>query len=492
MALTHRLDLRQSQSLVMTPQLQQAIKLLQLSAIELSEYVTTELEENPLLEREEGPEGEAAPESTGEAEGEIEHANGDSDDAGEIPLDGADLSPGSNAEGPSDAPDQFADWGAGGGRDFGDESSAIEETLKREISLRDHLLDQLAMDLHDPADRLIGTHLVDLVDEAGYLTGDLAAVAQRLGCDVARVEATLKKMQGFDPPGIFARNLAECLALQLADRDRFDPAMQALLQHLDLVARHDSRQLMKICGVDAEDLADMLAEIRALNPKPGLAFDHAVAQPIIPDVIMRALPKAAWSVELNAETLPRVLVNNVYYTKVTQSAHTKQERDYISERYHAASWLVKALHQRATTILKVAKEIVRQQDAFFRFGVERLRPLILRDIAEAIGMHESTVSRVTSNKYIASPRGIFELKYFFTSSIAASKGGEAHSAEAVRHRIKGLVDEESQNSVLSDEEIVDILKSQGVDIARRTVAKYRESMRIPSSIERRRQKSLGI
>ncbi len=492
MALTHRLDLRQTQSLVMTPQLQQAIKLLQLSAIELSDYVTAELEANPLLDREEGPEA-----AEGAAEGEIEHANGDSDDAGaagEIPLDGAaDLAHGDAPEGPeSDAPDQFADWGAGGGRDFGDDGAAIEETLKREVSLRDHLLNQLAMDLADPADRLIGTHLVDLVDEAGYLTGDLAAVAERLGCDVGRVEAALEKMQAFDPPGIFARNLAECLALQLADRDRLDPAMQALLQHLDLVARHDSRQLMKICGVDGEDLADMLAEIRALNPKPGLAFDHAVAQPIIPDVIMRPLPKGAWGVELNAETLPRVLVNNVYYAKVVQGAHTKQERDYISERYHAASWLVKALHQRATTILKVAKEIVRQQDAFFRHGVERLRPLILRDIAEAIGMHESTVSRVTSNKYIASPRGIFELKYFFTSSIAASKGGEAHSAEAVRHRIKGLVDEETGDSVLSDEEIVDILKSQGVDIARRTVAKYRESLRIPSSIERRRLKSMGI
>lgn len=485
MALTHRLDLRQSQSLVMTPQLQQAIKLLQLSAVELFDYVTAELEQNPMLEREEGPEGE------GPIEAEMEHANGDSD--GETPLDGAaDLAHG-DAPGPEgDAPDQFADWGNGGGRNFDNEGAALEETLKREISLRDYLLDQLAMDLTDTADRLIGTHIIDMIDEAGYITGDLAAVAERLGCDAARVEATLKKMQAFDPAGIFARDLAECLALQLADRNRLDPAMQALLQHLDLVARHDSRQLLKICGVDAEDLAEMLAEIRALNPKPGLAFDHAVAQPIVPDVIMRPLPKGAWSVELNTETLPRVLVNNVYYAKVSRGAHNKQERDYISERYHAASWLVKALHQRATTILKVAKEIVQQQDAFFRFGVERLRPLILRDIAEAIGMHESTVSRVTSNKYIASPRGIFELKYFFTSSIAASKGGEAHSAEAVRHRIKGLVDEETRDSVLSDEEIVDILKSQGVDIARRTVAKYRESLRIPSSIERRRLKSMGI
>jgi RNA polymerase sigma-54 factor len=474
MAITHRLDLRQTQALVMTPQLQQAIKLLQLGALEVAEYVAAELEQNPLLERQEaGEPGEANPERGNETS-----AAEEAPENGEAPWTGA--------------PDQFANWGVGGRGDFDDGGGAIEETLKREVSLRDHLLGQFAMDLNDPADRVIGTHLVDMIDDAGYLTGDLQAVAEKLGCDVARVEATLAKLQRFDPPGIFARDLAECLALQLRDRDRCDPAMQTLLQHLDLVARRDQKSLMKLCGVDAEDLAQMMAEIRSLNPKPGLAFDRSVAQPIVPDVIMRATPKSGWSVELNPDTLPRVLVNNVYYAQVSRSAQTKPDRDYIADRYHAASWLVKALHQRATTILKVAKEIVQQQDAFFRYGVQRLRPLILRDIAEAIGMHESTVSRVTSNKYISSPRGIFELKYFFTSSIPASAGGEAHSAEAVRHRIKTLVDAEAGTKVLSDEEIVDILKVDGVDIARRTVAKYREALRIPSSIERRRLKSLKI
>ena len=481
MALTPRLDLRQAQSLVMTPQLQQAIKLLQLSALELSDYLATELEQNPLLEREDVAGGGDEP---------VQSAENAPVENSESPLDGkTDIWEGEGGA-ESDAPDQFADWGTGGRGDFDDGTPALEETLKREESLRDHLLDQLSMDIQDPADRLIGTHLVDMVNEAGYVIGDLSAVAERLGCDVARVEATLMKMQAFDPPGILARNLAECLTLQLKDRDRFDPAMQALLEHLDLIARRDMRGLMKLCGVDQEDLTEMLAEIRALNPKPGLTFDHAVAQPIIPDVLMRTLPKGGWSVELNPDTLPRVLINNVYYAKVNQSAQTKADRDYITERYHAASWLVKALHQRATTILKVAKEIVLQQDAFFRYGVQRLRPLILRDIAAAIGMHESTVSRVTSNKYIASPRGIFELKYFFTSSIPASAGGEAHSAEAVRHRIKDLI--EAETEVLSDEEIVDILKAEGVDIARRTVAKYRESLRIPSSIERRRLKNVKI
>jgi RNA polymerase sigma-54 factor len=316
-------------------------------------------------------------------------------------------------------------------------------------------------------------------------------MAEKLGCEMSRIERTLERLQHLDPPGIFARNLAECLALQLRDRNRLDPAMQAMLGHLDLLARGDMRSLMKVCGVDAEDIAGMAAEIRALNPKPGLAFDSIVAQPIVPDVIMRALPRGGWGVELNNETLPRVLVNTTYYAQVTRGARTKEDKEYISACFQSANWLVKSLHQRATTILKVATEIVRQQDAFFTHGVQRLRPLILRDIAGAIGMHESTVSRVTTNKFIATPRGIFELKYFFTSSIAASSG-ESVSAEAVRHRIKNLIDQESEKAILSDDQIVEILRREGMDIARRTVAKYREAMRIPSSIERRRLKSVRI
>jgi RNA polymerase sigma-54 factor len=308
---------------------------------------------------------------------------------------------------------------------------------------------------------------------------------------VARTEATLDKLQRFDPPGIFARNLAECLALQLKERDRYDPAMQALIAHLPLLAQRDAAALMRICGVDAEDLADMVAEIKALNPKPGLAFDPVTADPVVPDVFLRAQPDGSWLVELNSDTLPRVLINNRYYAEVSGAARNKKEREYLSERYQSASWLVKALHQRATTILKVAREIVRQQEGFLRHGVQYLRPLVLRDIAQAIGMHESTVSRVTANKYIATPRGTFELKYFFTSAIAASNGGMALSAEAVRFRIKSLIDQESKD-VLSDDKIVEILLKEGVDIARRTVAKYREAMHIPSSVQRRREKALHL
>ena len=274
----------------------------------------------------------------------------------------------------------------------------------------------------------------------------------------------------------------------MKERNRYDPAMQALVENLPLLASRDVPNLIKLCRVDAADLAEMAAEIRALDPKPGLRFDGAIAQPIVPDVFVRP-QGAGWLVELNSETLPRVLINTRYYAEVSASARHKGAKDYLSERYQSANWLVKALHQRATTILKVSREIVRQQDGFLRRGVQHLRPLVLRDIAQAIGMHESTVSRVTTNKYLLTPRGIFELKYFFTSSIAASTGGDALSAETVRFRIKALIEAETSD-VLSDDRIVDILMRDGVDIARRTVAKYREAMNIPSSVQRRREKAL--
>lgn len=519
MAVSQRMDLRQSQTLVMTPQLQQAIKLLELSNIELAAYVEGELEQNPLLERAdaEGEARDAAPAEDREswddraapqgdergperaAEGVVEmdeyaraehigdgdHTSFDTDydniyDGGEVPF-----VPG--------AAGSQSDWtGAAKGGSHDGDDYGLEQTLAGEINLRDHLLAQLGMDLVDPTDRLIGLQLLDLLDEAGYITADLGEVATLLGCDVQRVEATLKKMQRFDPPGIFARNLRECLALQLADRNRLDPAMQTLLDHLDLLASRDRAQLMKLCGVDAEDFADMVSEIKALNPKPALSFDHAPMPPVTPDILIHRQPDGSWIVELNSESLPRVLVNNAYYARVAREARGKPERDYIVERFNSANWLVKSLHQRATTILKVATEIVRQQDAFFRHGVTQLKPLIRRDIAEAIGMHESTVSRVAANKYLLTPRGLYELRYFFSAAIADTAGGEGHAAEAVKSRIRLLIDGETAERVFSDDQLVDLLKREGIDIARRTVAKYRESMRIPSSVQRRRDKALRM
>jgi RNA polymerase sigma-54 factor len=499
MALTQRLQIRQSQALVMTPQLMQAIKLLQLSNLDLVAYVEAELERNPLLDRDaeedrapnEGEGGvDAAP-----ADGEAWNGNGEEPPGSPIaesldarpddvfPEDGEVARPRA-AEGPAG----YSEWaGVGsGGRDEGEYN--LEAFVPTEITLADWLREQLTLAVANPARRMIGQYLIDLVDEAGYLGGDLGAVAEKLGTSVEEVEAVLAILQGFDPPGICARDLGECLALQLKERNRFDPAMQALVKRLDLVAKRDFVALKKVCGVGDEDLADMIAEIRRLNPKPGLAFGSVPVQPIVPDVFVRSGPDGGWIVELNSDTLPKVLVNQTYFAEVAASARRDTDKSYLADCLQNATWLVRALDQRARTILKVANEIVRQQDGFFAHGVEHLRPLNLKTIAEAISMHESTVSRVTANKYIATSRGIFELKYFFTSAIAAAHGGEAHSAEAVRHRIKQLIDGETAAAVLSDDTIVEKLRAAGVDIARRTVAKYREAMRIPSSVQRRREK----
>jgi RNA polymerase sigma-54 factor len=498
MAISPRLEIRQSQTLVMTPQLQQAIKLLQLSNIELSAYVEQEMERNPLLERTE-TEGSAEAEANRDAGEEVRASEIDQSAAADTKAREALDTDYENAytnDAASDGPpelgpgqDQLYSNRAGNLR-FDNPDFSLEQTLSGEIGLRDHLLGQLHVDITDPVDRAIGMHLIDLVDEAGYITEDLAEVAARLGCETAHVEKVLTRLQTFDPVGVCARNLKECLGLQLRERDRLDPAMQTMLDNLELLARRELGQLMRLCGVDAEDITDMLAEIRALNPKPGLAFGSEVTQTVVPDVFVRQNADGGWLVELNSDTLPRVLVNTRYYARISGTTKNKTDKAYMSECLNSANWLVKSLDQRANTILKVATELVRQQDAFFAKGVQHLRPLNLRAIAEAISMHESTVSRVTANKYMATPRGIFEMKYFFTSAIQSSAGGEAHSAEAVRHRIRELIDAEPPDGVLSDDRIVEILLESGVDIARRTVAKYREAMHIPSSVQRRRLKKL--
>ena len=499
MALAPRLELRQGQSLVMTPQLQQAIKLLQLSNLELAGFVEQELERNPLLDRD-----DAAAPVAGESEPAADAgAAAESANAGDIDSGYDDLYPddaGSDraepATGEASAALGGSDWssaGVGGSTRMEGGEFDFESRMSRDVTLWEHLTDQLHVAIHDPAERLIGAFLIDSVDEAGYLRldGDLAGVAERLGSDEATVERVLSVLQGFEPTGVMARSLRECMALQLAEQNRLDPAMQAFLDNLELVARRDVAQLCRLCGVDEEDIRDMLAEVRSLDPRPGLCFGGEAAATVVPDVFVRIAPGGGWAVELNTETLPRVLVNQQYYATVTGATRKKEEKTYLSDCLQSANWLVKSLDQRARTILKVSREIVRQQDGFLAHGVSHLRPLNLKTIAEAIEMHESTVSRVTSNKFMATPRGVFELKYFFTSAIAATDGGVAHSAETVRHRIRELVDGESPARILSDDKIVDILKVSGIDIARRTVAKYREAMGIPSSVERRRMKRLS-
>ncbi len=379
-----------------------------------------------------------------------------------------------------------APYGNTGGS-FDAEPPDFEASLTAEISLREHLAAQLDLATRDPVERLIGGFLIDAVDEAGYFRESVDAVAERLGASLDTVMRVLKLVQTFDPPGVAARDLAECLAIQLAEQDRYDPAMQALVSRLDLVAKRDLATLRRLCGVDDEDLVEMLAEIRRLDPKPGRAFGANAVEVLIPDVFVRAAPDGSWLIELNSEALPRVLVNQTYYTRVSRGAVAEGDRAFLSECLQNANWLTRSLEQRARTILKVASEIVRQQDAFFLHGVSHLRPLNLKTVAEAIGMHESTVSRVTSNKSIGTSRGTLEMKYFFTAAIPGAAGTAAHSSEAVRHRIKQLVDAEASD-VLSDDALVQRLRDEGIDIARRTVAKYRESLRIPSSIERRRER----
>ena len=468
MTFVQRLELKQSQSLVMTPQLQQAIKLLQFSHGELMEYIESEMEQNPLLESgaaeqdEPFEEREAPPSDEGTLESAYEADHNSGESLGHI---------------------------AGGAGSFNGDFEG-EDRQTSAINLRDHLLQQLNIDLRGAEDRMIGAALIDLIDEAGYLPKDLFDVAATLGCSPAAIEAVLQMMQRFDPVGIMARSLKECLAVQLREKNRLDPAMEMLLDNLHLIAERNLKGLAEKCGVDTADVIDMITEIKQLNPKPALAYDHSPDFSIIPDVQMRANGTGGWVVELNPDALPRLLVSRHYHTEVMANAR-KEDREYLSERLQAANWLVKALDQRANTILKVAAEIVRHQSAFFTHGVTRLKPLVLREVAAEIGMHESTVSRVTNNKFILTPRGVFELKYFFSASISGTFGDSLYSAEAIRARIKALVDKENPKDILSDDTLVDKLREAGIDIARRTVAKYREQLHIPSSVQRRRDKAFG-
>ena len=492
MALTPRLEFRQSQSLTLTPQLMQSIRLLQLSHLELNAFVEAELLRNPLLEREEG-DGDGEPAAAPEPAGESGHE--DAVAAGERIRDAGEIAESFDTAVENVFPDAVPrELGLGTGPDRsgsfeGGEAPDLDQFVASRPLLSDHLEAQAQLMLRHPADRLIARHLIDGLDEAGYLRAEPEAVAALLGAEPEDVMAVLAALQGCDPPGIFARSLAECLALQLRERDRLDPMMQRLLDHLPLLASHDIKALLGAVGCDREDLADMLEELRRLDPRPGLAFDSGPVEAVVPDVFVRAAPGGGWQVELNADVLPRVLVDRRYYATVSGKARDPAEKTFLSECLASANWLTRSLDQRAQTITRVAAEIVRRQDGFLAHGVAHLKPMTLRLVADAIDMHESTVSRVTANKYLATPRGLYEMKYFFTTAIAAADGGEEHSAEAVRHRIRQLIEAEPAHAVLSDDAIADMLREeQGIELARRTVAKYREGMNIPSSVIRRRRK----
>lgn len=492
MAMGPRLDLRQSQSLVMTPQLQQAIRLLALSNLEIEAYLAEEIEKNPLLEaaRDEGGEAEAGPaEERADFEDPLVDAIPGSREADlDIDFTAETFHHDSPADGGPGMDGRLGLSGSEGSGSGGEDGPDFDMMAAQAPSLRDHLLEQVGTALSGER-WLIAVHLIDLIDEAGYLTVNLRDIATRLDAPLAMVEEVLAAIQSLDPTGVGARSLGECLALQAREADRYDPAMARLLDNLDLLAEGRMPQLRRMCGVDEEDMADMIRELRGYDPKPGLRFGSAPVETVTPDIFVGRTAKG-WAIEINSATLPRLLVNRSYYSELSSNAQDKAAKLWLNDCMTSANWLIKALDQRQRTIIKVATEIVKQQEAFFCHGIAHLRPLTLRSIAEAVGMHESTISRVTSNKYLSCARGLFELKYFFTSGIAASDGGDAVSAESVKTVIRALINDEDPKAILSDDTLVELLQAKGFDIARRTVAKYREALGIGSSVQRRRQKAI--
>jgi RNA polymerase sigma-54 factor len=496
MSLAPRLDLRQSQQLVMTPQLQQAIKLLALSNLEVEAFIAEAIDRNPLLEAGAGEDGPVEPPAPAPADapaGELPEADTNGGDAAlDIDLDHENLHQDSATDAAMGLDGGLALTGAGGGGGaLSEDGVDFDSFAGGGLSLHEHLMAQ-AGEILSGLDLVIAERIIELIDETGYFTASLTELAQRIGAPPREVERVLGQVQTLDPAGVAARSLSECLALQAKEADRYDPAMARLIANLDYLAKGNFAALKRICGVDDEDLADMIRELRAYDPKPGCRFAAASEriEAVVPDVFV-ARRGLGWAVELNSATLPRLLVNRSYYAELSAGPQDKKSKAWLQECLADANWMVKALDQRARTIVKVASEIVKQQEGFFRHGVSQLRPLTLRAVAEEIGMHESTVSRVTSNKYLSCERGVFELKYFFTSGIQSADGGDAASSEAVKSRIRALIAAEDPQKILSDDTLVDLLKAEGFDIARRTVAKYREAIGLGSSVQRRRQKALS-
>ena len=486
MALGPRLDIRQTQSLVLTPQLTQAIRLLQLSNLELEAVIAEEMAKNPLLE------GSSADDDSG-GDAPVAEVAETGDEPAEPGADELMIS----SDGTQDQPLDF-DWNSealevdsfsdvavsgGGGDEDGPDFERIEYAAN---SLAEHLQNQL----HGAAGQIgdLARAIAEMLDETGYLPLSVREIAEVTGASATIVEQALAVVQELEPAGVGARNLAECLALQAKAVDRYDPAMARLIDNLDLLAKGRMGDLKRICGVDDEDLADMVRELRAYDPKPGCQFSAKGTETVTPDVFVRR-SRTGYAVELNQATLPRLLVNRRYYQELKSGPNDKASRAWLSECLASASWLVKALDQRARTIVKVVSEIVKRQQGFFETGVSAMKPMTLREVAEAIEMHESTVSRVTSNKYLLCDRGLFELKYFFSSGVASTEvDGEGASAEAVKAAIRDIIEAEAE--VLSDDAIAGLLKQRGFDCARRTVVKYREAMGIGSSVQRRRQRKI--
>jgi len=524
MAIELKQQLRMSQQLVMTPQLQQAIKLLQLNQLELLNLVQQELQENPVLEESDVDEEtqaereDATPEDYDESEadrdpGERLEASGDeaaeggqADDAEERPLDEQLASdeltaaePASDEGSPSDA-EKIADieWESyldshpqtglesrvAGGED---ERPSLEATYTRRPSLAEHLEWQLQVSDLDPEDLEVARWIVGNIDERGFLCSTVEEVARQAGAETAAVERVLAAVQRLDPTGVAARDLRECLLLQI-DALRFgDPLVRQIVDaHLDLLQKRDFRALARITGASMQALSDATRTISGLEPRPGRGFGGEDPVYITPDIYVYKVGDD-FHVLLNEDGLPKLRINSVYRDVLTGGnvdSFAKDTRTYVHDKVRSAMWLIKSIHQRQRTIYKVMQSIIRYQRDFFEHGVAHLKPLNLRDVADDIEMHESTVSRVTTNKYVHTPQGIFELKYFFNSSINRFDG-EALASESVKEKIRKIIESEDPARPMSDQRIAEMLKAANIDIARRTVTKYRESMHILSSTKRR-------
>ncbi|MFT4560776.1 MAG: RNA polymerase sigma-54 factor [Gammaproteobacteria bacterium] len=488
------LQLKLGQHLTMTPQLQQAIRLLQLSSLELSVEVQDALDSNMMLELDEDSgasddgtfaEPAAATESHDSEQGD------DGADIDNIPTTTEDI--------PADLPVD-SDWeeiydgpepagatpsSSGGQTDF-------ESIRSAEETLREHLLWQLNLLPMTETDRAIGFTIIDLLDDDGYFKSDFEMVCDTINSvdgaaiDIDEVAAVLKQIQGLDPAGIAARDLRECLTLQLSQFDPSTPwlneAKQICAHHLDVLGSRDFGQVMRRLKVSQNELRQIIDLIQSTNPRPGAVFNEQPAEYIVPDVYVRK-SKGRWVVELNGESLPQIRVNP-YYASMIRRADNSPDNSSLKSHLQEAKWFIKSLQSRSETLLRVATAIVERQQGFLEYGEEAMKPLVLHDIAEILGMHESTISRVTTRKYMHSPRGIYELKFFFSSHVATTLGGEA-SSTAIRAVIKKLIAAENTEKPLSDSKLANLLSDQGVTVARRTVAKYREAMHIRPSNERK-------
>ncbi|GKW11230.1 RNA polymerase factor sigma-54 [Pectobacterium punjabense] len=470
------LQLRLSQQLAMTPQLQQAIRLLQLSTLELQQEIQLALESNPLLEQ---------TDQHDEIES-FEKADSDSLDTGEA-LEQRDMP----EELPLDATwDEIYSAGtpSGTGTDYRDEELPIYQGETTQ-TLQDYLMWQVELTPFSDTDAAIATSIVDAVDNTGYLTVPLEDILDSIGDDdvtLEEVEAVLKRVQRFDPVGVAARDLRDCLLVQLSqfadDTPRLTEARLIVSDHLDLLANHDFRSLIRVTRLKEEVLKEALALIQSLDPRPGQSINTGESEYVIPDVLVRKV-QGIWAVELNTDSVPRLQINQ-QYAALGNSARNDSDGQFIRSNLQEARWLIKSLESRNDTLLKVTRCIVEQQQDFFEQGEEFMKPMVLADIAQAVDMHESTISRVTTQKFLHSPRGIFELKYFFSSHVNTDSGGEA-SSTAIRALVKKLIAAENPAKPLSDSKLTTLLSDQGIIVARRTVAKYRESLSIPPSNQRK-------